>query len=61
MVIEKENKANKRMIALEISNNEDEMLKSISSFMKLNNPNYNRSAVIRRCIKETHDGIIQTK
>ena len=60
MVIEKENKANKRMIALEISNNEDEMLKSISSFMKLNNPNYNRSAVIRRCIKETHDGI-QTK
>ena len=60
MVIEKESKANKRMIALEISNNEDEMLKSISSFMKLNNPNYNRSAVIRRCIKEPHDGI-QTK
>ena len=60
MVIEKESKANKRMIALEISDNEDETLKSISSFMKLNNPNYNRAAVIRRCIKETHDGI-QTK
>ena len=61
MVIEKESKANKRMIALEISNNEDEMLKSISSFMKLNNPNYNQSVVVRRCIKETYDGIIQTK
>ncbi len=61
MVIGEDKRKTKKMIALEITTNDDEMLKSISLFMKLNNPNYNRSAVIRRCIKETHDGIIQTK
>tara|TARA_Y100000310_G_C20417671_1_gene685129 strand:+ start:117 stop:287 length:171 start_codon:yes stop_codon:yes gene_type:complete len=48
-------------INVRISKEDDSMLKKISNSLKLNNPNYNQSVVVRRCIKETYDGIIQTK
>jgi len=47
-------------INVRISKEDDSMLKKISTSLKLNNPNYNQSVVVRRCIKETHDGL-QTK
>lgn len=48
-------------INVRISKEDDSMLKKISTSLKLNNPNYNQSVVVRRCIKETHDGLQQTK
>ena len=47
----------KKMIALEITTNDDVKLRKISEILKLNNPHYNQSAVLRRCITETFEKI----
>jgi len=44
-------------VNVRISKDDDVKLRKISEILKLNNPNYNQSAVIRRCITETFEKI----
>ena len=44
-------------VNVRISKDDDVRLRQIASKLKLNNPVYNQSAVIRRCIIETFERI----